>query len=189
MAESKELKKYEGELKASKEDEKFEKSIQREVDNYNIDDLLKSKSKTSLNKDVNKLKLVKIMSIPLISIFSVQIVAGIAIEGLLQSKTPKITPTYDSKEQLEFDIIMRKIGDTIESNNISRFKNESKINKLRISGNIKHIGEEAFKDFKHIEEIIFEKDCDLKSIGYQAFSGMVGEMKIKILLMLLKLII
>ena len=178
VAESKELKKYESELKTSKEDKEFEKSIQGEEDNYNIDDLLKSKSKTSLNKDVNKLKLVKIMSIPLISIFSVQIVAGIAIEGLLQSKTPKITPTYDSKEQLEFDTIMRKIGDTIESNNISRFKNEPKINKLRISDNIKHIGEEAFKDFKHIEEIIFEKDCDLKSIGYQAFSGMVGVKKI-----------
>ena len=78
VAETKELKKYEGELKASNEDKKFEKSIQGEEENYNIDDLLKSKSKTSLNKDVNKLKLVKIMSIPLISIFSVQIVAGIA---------------------------------------------------------------------------------------------------------------
>lgn len=117
------------------------------------------------------------MSIPLISIFSVQLVAGVVIEGMLKN-VPKVNPQFENEEQIKFDAILQNADKVITSENVNEFKNKPKINKLRITGKIKEIGAGAFKDFKYIEEIIFEKDCVLNKIGYEAFSGMTSLKKI-----------
>ena len=172
MKASKEIKK--DEIKSNSED--VSKDIAN-IDHTNNKKLKKNKSAILSDKDTSKLKLVKIMSIPLISIFSVQLVAGVVIEGMLKN-VPKVNPQFENEEQIKFDAILQNADKVITSENVNEFKNKPKINKLRITGKIKEIGAGAFKDFKYIEEIIFEKDCVLNKIGYEAFSGMTSLKKI-----------
>lgn len=165
MKASKEIKK--DEIKSNSED--VSKDIAN-IDHTNNKKLKKNKSAILSDKDTSKLKLVKIMSIPLISIFSVQLVAGVVIEGMLKN-VPKVNPQFENEEQIKFDAILQNADKVITSENVNEFKNKPKINKLRITGKIKEIGAGAFKDFKYIEEIIFEKIVYLIKLVMKLFRG------------------
>ena len=121
----------------------------------------------------DRLKVIKIMSIPLISIFAIQLAAGVILSQVKNKENPN--PTFDANKEAELSI---RNSESLTPESLSDYKNNPEVTKLIFSKKTKNIKAEAFKDFKNIEEIIFREGCQLDSIGKDAFKGMTNLKKI-----------
>ena len=121
----------------------------------------------------DRLKVIKIMSIPLISIFAIQLAAGVILSQVKNKENPN--PTFDANKEAELSI---RNSESLTPDSLTDYKNNPEVTKLIFSKKTKNIKAEAFKDFKNIEEIIFREGCQLDSIGKDAFKGMTNLKKI-----------